>query len=168
MITSFMYHCCDSIDAAIWLSEGQWHRLDNVGSIMSFICWIVYLMDLRDRIVHHYVLYISLGVVLALQEKAPWDERYTIVPILLMFVALVATCAGTRRVPPYDHFNLKRGLSLLGIGFLCFLRGLDDATDPFRFFHGCWHAFVGISAYYNWKVLRGRQKDDLPTTSRNL
>ena len=28
--------------------EGAWHRLDNVGSIMCFVIFFVYLMDWRD------------------------------------------------------------------------------------------------------------------------
>ena len=40
MWTSFMYHFCDSIDSPMWLSEGQWHRLDNIGAIMSFLLFV--------------------------------------------------------------------------------------------------------------------------------
>ena len=35
--TSFMYHLCDSVDSDIFLSELDWHKLDNIGSICGFV-----------------------------------------------------------------------------------------------------------------------------------
>jgi hypothetical protein len=46
---SVMYHICDSIDRPVWLTEGQWHRLDNIGSIWSFMGFFVYLLDVGHR-----------------------------------------------------------------------------------------------------------------------
>ena len=53
VITSFMYHLCESLGYkgadGIWLSEGQWHRQDNVGAIMCFIILWIYLCDFKDE-----------------------------------------------------------------------------------------------------------------------
>ncbi|EEY61896.1 uncharacterized protein PITG_13856 [Phytophthora infestans T30-4] len=157
MATSFMYHVCDSIDGPLWLTEGQWHRLDNIGSIMSFVMWSIHLMDLGVHpVLERYVQYFFLGMVLVFQEKNPWDERNSVIPVASSFVLLLMTYAMRRRVPTYDYQQFRRGLLLLVCGILCFVRGLDDDTDPFRFFHGCWHGFVGAAAYYNFKVLPDR------------
>ena len=37
VVTSFMYHSLESIDCPFFImSEGGWHRLDNIGSIVCF------------------------------------------------------------------------------------------------------------------------------------
>ncbi|KAL4158337.1 hypothetical protein PRNP1_004115 [Phytophthora ramorum] len=156
MITSFMYHVCDSIDSPLWLTEGQWHRLDNIGSIMSFVMWGIHLMDLRRPVLQRYLQYFFLSVVLMYQEKNPWDEWNSIAPVASCFSLLFLSFAVRRRVPKYDFQQFRRGLLLLLCGIGCFVRGLDDDTDPFRFFHGCWHGFVGAAAYFNYKVLPDR------------
>ena len=40
LITSFMYHFCESISSRVYLSIGEWHRLDNIGSIMCFCMFL--------------------------------------------------------------------------------------------------------------------------------
>ncbi|KAG7401324.1 hypothetical protein PHYBOEH_001740 [Phytophthora boehmeriae] len=153
MVTSFMYHVCDSIDGPLWLTEGQWHRLDNIGAIMSFIMWSIHLMDLRRPVLERYVQYFFLGVVLIFQEKNPWDERNSYLPIAGSFSLLFLSFVVRRQVPKYNFVQFRRGVLLLLCGVCCFVRGLDDDTDPFRFFHGCWHGFVGAAAYFNFQVL---------------
>ncbi|RQM13326.1 hypothetical protein DD237_003840 [Peronospora effusa] len=167
MVTSFMYHVCDSIDGPLWLTEGQWHRLDNVGSIMSFVMWIIHLMDLRHPVFERYVQYFFLAIVLMFQEKNPWDDRNSVIPIVSSFAMLLISFTYQRRVPKYNLQQFRRGLLLLLCGIGCFVRGLDDDTDPFRFFHGCWHGFVGAAAYYNFKVLPDRNDKD-PTPDFEL
>ncbi|KAE9344885.1 hypothetical protein PF008_g9019 [Phytophthora fragariae] len=157
MATSLMYHVCDSIDGPLWLTEGQWHRLDNVGSIMSFVMWGIHLMDLRHPVLERYVQYFFLGTVLVFQEKNPWDAWNSVIPVGGSFLLLLVSFAVRRRVPRYDYRPFRRGLLLLVCGVGCFVRGLNDDTDPFRFFHGCWHGFVGAAAYYNFKVLPDRE-----------
>ncbi|KAI9912371.1 hypothetical protein PsorP6_005068 [Peronosclerospora sorghi] len=163
MITSFMYHVCDSIDGPLWLTEGQWHRLDNIGSIMSFIMWSIHLMDLNHAILERYLQYFFLALVMIFQEKNPWDELNSAIPVLCSLVLLLLSFALRRRMPKYNLQQFRRGLLLLLCGLGCFLRGLDDNSDPFRFFHGCWHGFVGAAAYYNFKVLPDRDDMQLPT-----
>ena len=44
--TSFMYHMMEAIGInRIYLTVSEWHKLDNIGSIMCFICLTIYLMD---------------------------------------------------------------------------------------------------------------------------
>lgn len=42
---------------------------------MSFVCFLEYLMDNRDEYRRRFCLYCAFGIVLVLQEKAPWDVR---------------------------------------------------------------------------------------------
>ncbi|RLN73372.1 hypothetical protein BBJ28_00012989 [Nothophytophthora sp. Chile5] len=114
-------------------------------------------MDLRRPVLQRYLQYFFLAVVLVFQEKNPWDEFNSFLPIAGSFALLFLSCAARRRVPKYDMLQFRRGLLLLVCAVGCFVRGLDDDTDPYRFFHGCWHAFVGAAAYFNFKVLAPRR-----------
>ncbi|TDH67473.1 hypothetical protein CCR75_008234 [Bremia lactucae] len=136
MTTSFMYHVCDSIDRPLWLTEGQWHRLDNIGSIMSFVVWSIHLMDLQSPLKERYVQYFFFGMVLVFQEKNPWDEWNSVTPVASSFLLLLATFAIRRRMPSYNYQQFRRGLLLMALAVMCFVRGLNDDTDPFRVYHG--------------------------------
>uniref|UniRef100_A0AAV1UBT1 Post-GPI attachment to proteins factor 3 n=1 Tax=Peronospora matthiolae TaxID=2874970 RepID=A0AAV1UBT1_9STRA len=162
MVTSFMYHVCDTIEGPLWLSEGQWHRLDNIGSIMSFVMWGIHLMDIRHQVLERYMQYFFLSMVLVFQEKDPWNEWNSVIPVASSFAVLLLSFALRRRIPRYNLQQFRRGLMLLLCGIGCFVRGLEDETDPFRIFHGCWHGFVGAAAYYNLKVLPDRDDMLLP------
>jgi predicted membrane channel-forming protein YqfA (hemolysin III family) len=110
-------------------------------------------MDLKNQAQIKYLQYFFLALVLIFQEKNPWDEFNSGIPIIVSFVLLFSNYIRHGKFPSYDYQPMRRGLMLLAFGVGCFIRGLDDDNDPFRFFHGCWHAFVGASAYYNFKVL---------------
>ncbi|KAF1331239.1 Phosphatidic acid phosphatase, partial [Globisporangium splendens] len=133
--------------------QGQWHRLDNIGSIMSFIIWSIHLMDLPNPLHQRYLHYVFLALVLVFQEKNPWDEWNSVAPILMCFFVLFLSFAIRKQIPRYDYVQLRRGIFFLGCAVCCFICGLDDENDPFRFFHGCWHAFVGAAAYFNFRIL---------------
>ncbi|CAK4118721.1 unnamed protein product [Aphanomyces euteiches] len=132
--------------------EGQWHRLDNIGAIVCFtnLCW--YLMDLRDDQTLRALQYGAFGLILIAQEKDPWNPVYTVAPILLSLGAVVAVNF-VRGMPKYDKTAFAQGFLAMFVAVLCFARGLDDATDPFRFFHGCWHACVSLAMNYFFRTL---------------
>jgi len=154
--TSFMYHTADSLHQRLWLSEGMWHRLDNVGSIVGMGILCLYFASITDPAAWAYANFGYLALVLVLQEVAPWDERFTFGPILLCAAYLLlrlATDAPASR--PAVHWpNLRRGLALLAVAFAFFVRALDDEHDAYRVRHGCWHLFVGAAAYFLWQGLR--------------
>ncbi len=59
--------------------------------------------------------------------------------------------------PRYNHAYTVRGSLAMAVAICFFARGLDDSTDPYRLFHGLWHTFCGISAYFFWMALPGPQ-----------
>eukprot|EP00906_Rhabdomonas_costata_P019340 RCo028264 len=154
-VTSMCYHLCESLGTSLWLTEVQWHRLDNVMAISSFMCWFVYLCDFTDRRARDACRFAVMAVVLVLQEGAPWDERFTFGPVLataLLFLLkrwLVDGCG-----PKCDPNRLRTGLLLQSLGVLCFIRGLDNDTDPLRIFHGLWHVFISGACYFLWDIVQ--------------
>jgi hypothetical protein len=153
--TSFLYHLCDSLERPIYLSEGRWHILDNIGAISSFCAWFVYLADVRDPVYRLHWMLLGLAITLVAQVKNPWDLNNTVGPIALFAVgALVKIIViDSFRVPPYHRGYLARCLACLAVAIGCFVRALDDQNDPYRAFHGLWHFFVGLSSFYGWKLL---------------
>ncbi|MES1910774.1 MAG: hypothetical protein MHM6MM_003306 [Cercozoa sp. M6MM] len=152
MVTSFMYHLADSLNQDVFLNEGDWHRLDNVGAITGFCTLLMYLGGM-PRAPHLMLSYLFLGLNMILQECCAWDERYTIAPLL------TAACVGVIYAvmhPRSDRFRwtpLKKGLLWLAAAVVCFVKGLDEHQDFLRIWHGLWHLTVGASGYYMWQTV---------------
>ena len=64
--------------------QHQWHKLDNVFSIQCFACLFIYLSCLPTLRAHLLMNFFSMGTIMLLQEKNPWNELYTIVPVLVV------------------------------------------------------------------------------------
>ena len=66
MITSFMYHLSDSLEYNVLLmDEGHWHKLDNIGSIVSLNSLLIYLLDV-DKKTEDKLNYTSLFITMIL------------------------------------------------------------------------------------------------------
>lgn len=91
--------------------------------------------------------WVLLAVTVVCQEKGPWVEFYTFLPIVLGWaVGLVRLLVCTPREfrPLYSVRTLVAGVVLLLCGLLCFVRGLDDGSDYLRMWHGMWHLFGSL------------------------
>ncbi len=66
------------------MRQHQWHKLDNVFSIQCFACLFIYLSCLPTLKAHLLMNFFSMGIIMLLQEKNPWNELYTIVPVLVV------------------------------------------------------------------------------------
>jgi hypothetical protein len=166
-LTSFMYHLCDSLELkgnrGLWLSEGQWHRQDNVGAIMCFVLFFIYLADFQNIDHANLCKYCFLCLVILLQEKSPWNLNFTTGPIIASFILFIAKrmIMDGGKFPACNRKYLKIAAVWHSIGFVCFVKGLDEHTDPYRMFHGGWHMFTGIAGYYDWQlILKRKVKSD--------
>jgi len=112
------------------------------------MCWCFYLMDLQSTYHVQALQYTSLAIVMVMQEKDPWNETYSSIPIVLSFIALLLSYQFRKEPVRLDYAQLKKGCMCLIVAICCFIRGLDDGSDPYRFFHGCWHAGVGTASLY--------------------
>jgi hypothetical protein len=158
-LCSLIYHSMDSLEIhEMYLTASDWHRLDNIGSIMSLIYLFVFLMDNLDRDGDIYIscyesntdrvlLYLGLFITLLMQTKHPWDLENTLIPILLYGVVLILKVLLVRR-PRIIRQNFSKACSILGFGFYCFNKGLDDANDYLRMWHGIWHFCGSASLFY--------------------
>mmetsp|Transcript_9287 Transcript_9287/g.13811 ORF Transcript_9287/g.13811 Transcript_9287/m.13811 type:complete len:258 (-) Transcript_9287:282-1055(-) len=165
MATSFLYHSLEAVQwEQLYLNQGGWHKLDNIGSILCFILLMVYWMDnlqkKKGNIYHSkntcttdiHLIMGGTALTLTMQAKHPWLIENTVVPILVFLVLLLIKLAvvGTSRLNKRFFF---KGMLFMGFGVMCFVRGLDDQTDYLRFWHGCWHCGVGLSSFYLWQSI---------------
>jgi len=152
--TSFTYHFMESIALRKFLNmdEYQWHRLDNIGSITCFMSLAVFLMDNRNPELDIILNYTALIINLILQESDPWNLLTTVVPILSYFLLIHIMAWKRNRSPVYNKKMHRYGFIGLVPGVICFYYGLDEFKDYLRFFHGCWHFFIGVSSFFIWQV----------------
>jgi hypothetical protein len=156
MITSFLYHVCESIDYNLYMEPGKWHQLDNIGSICCLNSLIISLMSSYRNHPHQLKLNLfSLFFVLILQIKDPWDLFNTLFPIIV-HASLLFHDYYKHGIPKYNRKIMLRGVSILIIAISMFIRGLDDETDYLRIYHSIWHVTIGISTFYLWQIQEHR------------
>lgn len=158
-VTSLLYHCTDALGVqGLYLTPTQWHKLDNIGTIMGMITILIYLMDnihfnslgepesRHETKLDRHLTYCGLGITMLMQTKDPWDITNTVIPILIFIVIYLVRIK--RRLPRINRVMLVRGLSLMSIGVCFFVLGLDEDFDHFRLYHGMWHTTVSTSCFF--------------------
>ncbi|CAK8990986.1 Aurora kinase B (Aurora 1) (Aurora- and IPL1-like midbody-associated protein 1) (AIM-1) (Aurora/IPL1-related kinase 2) (ARK-2) (Aurora-related kinase 2) (STK-1) (Serine/threonine-protein kinase 12) (Serine/threonine-protein kinase 5) (Serine/threonine-protein kinase aurora-B) [Durusdinium trenchii] len=154
VVFSTLYHLADTIDDRFGgMTEGNWHRLDNIFAILSFVSLQVYM--LVATLSHAQVECVRACLVILtvlLQEIGPWKLECTLIPVLAaMLVAVVylyhvPAMRASITTDAGGHFT--KALVLLSLGVLGFIKGLDQDSDTLRIAHGCWHLFTGLSFFF--------------------
>jgi len=157
-VTSTIYHLQESfLPDSFYVEQTEWHIIDNVFTLSTAINVIIYLMDNEHRDVDQQLQYFGLFLALFAQIKDPWNIKYTVFPIAIMSIICVMIIVKNQKVRRYNYDVLESGLVLLLSALLFFAFGLDDKFDsPYRFCHGCWHAFAGMALYY---ILQSKSRD---------
>jgi len=153
VLTSFMYHALDSVDCPqFFLTELQWHQLDNIGSIASFMIVFVYVMDNKNEKLD-FQLYLSyFTIAIFTQVKDPWNLIYTLAPIILSVVVYLIVLIFRKRKPEVNILVLAKAVFFVMIASFCFGRGLNEFQDYLRIFHGLWHLNIYIANFYLWQA----------------
>lgn len=155
LVTSVMYHLADCFNRRFFLSELQWHRLDNIAALSAFGVLFTHLADIGGR--HHagrqLIALATIFVSMVVQERDPWNEWYTFVPIACFIAIPVAAHAWRLQWPRYRRKLAIRGAVLMLMALAGFVLGLDDRNDRWKLFHGGWHFFGGLAMYDLWRLL---------------
>jgi hypothetical protein len=172
LLCSFAYHFCDSMDFDDWAShstltyglyigEGKWHRLDNIGAILCFVVLLVHWTNYQNNSYAKLNKFIALFIVICCQEKDPWNMQYTIAPIVLQLIIMLLkwTYFDNWKTPTFNMYFVKRSIIWQSLAFLCFYKGLNEDTDPYRLFHGLWHMLAGIASVYHWQAIQSHRED---------
>jgi len=158
-VTSLLYHCTDALSMQnLYLTPTQWHKLDNIGTIMGLVNVLIYLMDnihyneygepesRHEAKLDRHMNYCGLGLTLIMQTKDPWDIFNTYMPILIFLAIFLVRIY--RRRPRVNKGMLYTGLGLLCLGVFFFSLGLDEEFDYYRVYHGLWHISAATSCFY--------------------
>ncbi|KAN0011855.1 hypothetical protein ACTFIU_007426 [Dictyostelium citrinum] len=153
-LASMMYHVGEVFENTWWfklsgMTSGQWHRLDNVFTILTFQALCFFLMDIQSQQTIELLRWTFLVMTLYCQERAPWQIEFTIIPIVSALILLIIRHSLRRKIPDWikTKFFLY-GFGFFGVAAFFFARGLDDNNDYLRINHGIWHFFIGISFYF--------------------
>ena len=153
LIASLMYHFCDGLDINLYMTELEWHLLDNIGSICSVCCLMIAVSNMSEKL-KHKLRFLVLLVVILMQFSDPWNIVNTIIPPVIFLLIFIYT--------RYNDFSMKiktenkrkiknlyiKGIIVLPIAFFCFVFGLDEDKDYMRIHHSLWHILVSYSTYY--------------------
>ena len=128
-----------------------WHRLDNIGSITSFVCLMIYFLDLEVTPQEELPLQLlGLFLVLTMQAQDPWRLLNTFVPILIFLSAALIRHFFVKPARLNSRF-LELGVGFIAVAFVCFVKGLKH--DYLRTWHGLWHFFGGFAVFYLWQAV---------------
>eukprot|EP01133_Synstelium_polycarpum_P008409 gene8409-9890_t len=160
-VSSMMYHVGEVYDKTplfklTGMSAGQWHRLDNIFTILAFQALMFFLMEHNHPQIVDLLRWSFLVVTIYCQERAPWNIMYTIIPIGASLFLLIATFVYKRKVPEWikNRYFFYGAICFVIAGFF-FARGLDDDNDYLRLNHGIWHLFIGFAFYF---IFQSRDK----------
>ena len=119
-----MYHLCEVLDCDLYLSELEWHRLDNVFVISGMG---IFFLHLSGNSHCRLLVYSTLMISILAQEKDPWNLKFTIAPIVLFGVmSLIARLWYFRSYEvTYNWRYLLYTAIFMGIGSQFFFKGLD-------------------------------------------
>ena len=154
LVTGFLYNFCNALNVNVFLTELQWHGLNNILTTTYFLLLLIHLQANSNPTIDIVLRYAAFTAVWIAQIKDEyWNPKWTGMVVAAFCIMPVCKFGGAMRLPPYDAEKLIKGI-LAGVSSaVCFLVGLDDAIDPFRLFHGLSQALVGLALYYLWQLV---------------
>lgn len=148
LVTGFLYNFCNALNVNVFLTELQWHGLNNILTTTYFLLLLIHLQANSNPTVDIVLRYAAFTAVWIAQIKDEyWNPQWTAMVVLAFCLMPVCKFGGAMRLPPYDTEKLCKGLVAGLLSAICFLVGLDDTVDPFRLFHGLSQALVGLALY---------------------
>jgi len=154
LATGFLYNFCNALNVQMFLTELQWHALNNILTTTYFLLLLIHLQANSNPNVDIVLRYIAFTSVWIAQIKDEyWQPFYTALVVAAFSAMPVCKFFGAMRLPPYDGEMLVKGLCGAAAAAVCFAVGLNDAVDPFRLFHGLSQALVGVALYYLWQLV---------------
>lgn len=154
LATGFLYNFCNALNVNVFLTELQWHGLNNILTTTYFLLLLIHLQANSNPTVDIVLRYCAFTSVWIAQIKDEyWNPQWTAMVVLAFCIMPVCKFGGAMRLPPYDTEKLLKGFLAGVAATICFLVGLDDAIDPFRIFHGLSQALVGLALYYLWQLV---------------
>lgn len=110
------------------MNAGNWHRLDNVFAILSFMAILYHIADFSTSKQKELARWGMLSIVLYCQERGPWQLVNLTIPLAMALIIVILKFAITRSVPSFNG-NLKWGL-LCGVAAIIFFVRQATTINP--------------------------------------
>jgi len=156
ILTGFLYNACDALDVSLFLTQDEWHRINNVMAITYVALLSVYIMNTENADWNTLLRYNAFACVTIAQVKDGFwmdNSQYTIV--VVAFYALLPLMKFTiqKRIPKFRRDKTKGGLAFAALAVVFFMLGLDELNDAFRICHSIAHLFMGAALYSLWAIV---------------
>ena len=154
MTCALAYNICNALHVTIFLKETEWQMMNNVMAITYFALLMIHLAHSENENLNIVLRYIAFATIAIAQVKDRfWSLRWTYGPIVTFGALPALKMLKEKRLPPYNRSRMIKGLGFGAVGCVCFRIGLDDKHDPFRFWHGMFHLFIGMALYHLWGIV---------------
>lgn len=152
--TGVLYNFCNALNVTLFLTERQWHGLNNILTTTYVLLLLIHMQCNADPSVDAALRYCAFTAVWIAQLKDDyWNPSWTALVVLIFCLMPICKFGGAMQLPPYDAEKLCKGLIAGASSAVCFLLGLDTTIDPFRVFHGLSQAMVGFTFFYLWQLV---------------
>lgn len=154
MTFALAYNICNALQVTIFLREKEWQAMNNVMALTYFALLMIHLAHSENENLNIMLRYIAFATITIAQVKDGFRTlRWTCGPILAFSALPLLKCLAQKRVPPYNRARTIKGAAFAAGAFVCFRIGLDEQHDPFRFWHGMFHLFVGTALWHLWGIV---------------
>jgi len=155
IVTGFLYNACDALDVSLFLTQDEWHRINNVMGITYCALLAVYLMCNTSNDWNTLLRYNAFASVTVAQVRDGfWMERsqWSVLVIAAYALLPILKFAKLKCVPAFHRQKTRNGLAFAAIAAAFFVMGLDETNDPFRISHSIAHVFMGATLYNLWGI----------------
>jgi len=173
VVSAFAYNVTDALRVpAVYLSESEWHKMNNVLSCTSFVLLSIHLARVRSELRVVALRYFSFAFITIGQVRDGFwmEESFWTLPPIVAFGVLLPLGMHLRRdrsTPLLRREKLYKGLCCAVMGGACFLRQVSSEAPPppppagggpgshwksdtVRFWHGVFHWWTGCSLFFLW------------------
>ena len=132
LMTGFLYNFCNALNTSVFLTELQWHGLNNILTTTYFLLLLIHLQANSNPTVDIVLRYVAFSAVWIAQIKdGYWNPYWTALVVAAYCIMPICKFCGAMRLPPYDGDKLWKGFCAGLLSTAAFVVGLDDSVDPY-------------------------------------
>ena len=103
------------------MNAGNWHRLDNIFAIGSFVAIMYHIADFHTPKQKELARWGIMMFILVCQERGPWELINLLIPLFLA-MSIVAVRFYLRKERPVFNHNIRYGLGFGVLALIFFVR----------------------------------------------
>ena len=109
LVTGFLYNFCNALNVNVFLTELQWHGLNNILTTTYFLLLLIHLQANSNPTIDIVLRYAAFTAVWIAQIKDEyWNPKWTGMVVAAFCIMPVCKFGGAMRLPPYDAEKLMQ------------------------------------------------------------